>query len=125
MDEPSYTIRGHGPRHGILYKHHGRSRFTEADRPVITGGGARSQFWTEFAGRPATTVQGDPRMWPPGHHTQRKTTLRRLTTHECARLQSFPNSFRFIGTKTAKYRMIGNAVPPLMANAIAEALLAD
>ena len=41
------------------------------------------------------------------------------SARESARIQSFPDSFVFIGNKTSKLKQIGNAVPPLMAEVIA------
>lgn len=48
---------------------------------------------------------------------------RRLTLRESARLQSFPDTFEFIGEQSAKYRQVGNAVPPTLSYAIAEHIL--
>jgi len=47
---------------------------------------------------------------------------RLITFREAARLQSFPDEFVFMGTKTSKLKQIGNAVPPLLARALALSL---
>jgi DNA (cytosine-5)-methyltransferase 1 len=49
--------------------------------------------------------------------------LRRLSPRECAAVQSFPPEWGFEGNAQAKYRQIGNAVPPLLAKALGSALL--
>lgn len=43
-----------------------------------------------------------------------KGKYRRFLTREVARIQSFPDSFKLIGSETAQYRALGNAVPPVL-----------
>lgn len=47
---------------------------------------------------------------------------RTLSIREAARIQTFPDSFRFAGHPSSRYQQIGNAVPPLLASAIASSV---
>jgi DNA (cytosine-5)-methyltransferase 1 len=53
------------------------------------------------------------------------TQKRTVSMREAARLQSFPDSFRFAGAMNAGFRQIGNAVPPLLGLAVAKRLRQD
>lgn len=74
--------------------------------------------WTRFhSQKPAPTIDTGHR-----HHFHYKYN-RVPTVRECARLQSFPDDFIFLGNKTQQFRQVGNAVPPIMAQRIADQLI--
>ena len=54
---------------------------------------------------------------------------RRFTPREVARIQSFPETFELIGSESAQYRALGNAIPPVMfwyvANAVSKQLIEE
>lgn len=74
--------------------------------------------WTRFnSQKPAPTIDTGHR-----HHFHYKYN-RVPTVRECARLQSFPDDFVFLGNKTQQFRQVGNAVPPIMAQRIADQII--
>jgi DNA (cytosine-5)-methyltransferase 1 len=54
--------------------------------------------------------------------TGKESEYRRLSIKECAAIQTFPTDFEFVGELGSQYRLIGNAVPPLLARIIAESI---
>lgn len=67
------------------------------------------EAWTRYDGnKPSRTID-------TGHRNHFHYEYNRVpTVRENARLQSFPDDFVFIGTRTQQYRQVGNAVPPLL-----------
>ncbi|KIL39303.1 DNA methyltransferase [Gordoniibacillus kamchatkensis] len=57
----------------------------------------------------------DPHWGAYFHPTQDRV----ISVREAARFQSFPDKFRFLGPKAEQYKQVGNAVPPLLARAVA------
>lgn len=73
--------------------------------------------WTRMdSGKPCFTIDTGH-----NHHFHYKEN-RVPTVRESARIQSFPDTFEFIGIKTSQLKQVGNAVPPLLARSIAESI---
>ena len=73
--------------------------------------------WTRLCStKPSITIDTGHR-----HHFHYKWN-RIPTVRESARIQSFPDDFIFLCSKTSQYKQVGNAVPPLMAKAVAQQL---
>ena len=71
---------------------------------------------------PADTITGNCGcVSAPGRFIH-PTQNRAISIREAARLQSFPDRYKFCGTMKDKYKQVGNAVPPLMAYAVAKSI---
>lgn len=79
--------------------------------------------------RPATTVTGNPRIPAPGHHGKSFLSTANavhLSEKAAATLQGFPEGWTFAGkTKTDRWLMIGQALPPPLAEAVARSIRAQ
>jgi len=84
---------------------------------------AETRFWNFLLklhpDKPSWTIASNPGPWTGPFHWDN----RRLRTTEMAALQSFPRGYQFHGSRRSRIRQIGNAVPPLMAKAVLEALI--
>jgi DNA-methyltransferase (dcm)/DNA-methyltransferase (dcm) len=100
-------------------------RLPEKDLPPHLARGYRSDNVRNFShvyrrlamNRPAITMV-------PGHNAFPVHPIlpRTLTVREAARIQTFPDDVRFVGTRQQQCMLVGNAVPPLLATILAQAV---
>jgi DNA (cytosine-5)-methyltransferase 1 len=120
------------PYAGLLFNGKGRALNLDAPAPTLpaTMGGNRTPIIDQRQLDGAAEEN-----WVLGYHRRLMAgrgplgrvpkRLRRLTVEEAAALQTFPRSWELVGPQSSRFRQIGNAVPPLLARAVAEQLLAD
>jgi DNA (cytosine-5)-methyltransferase 1 len=101
------------------YKRRANRRVSDGT-PTERRGGAPSGLRRLIADEPSKAITGGALREFVHPNEDRPLTIR-----ECARLQTFPDQFRFSGTQGEKVQMIGNAVPPILAISVAETLMAD
>ena len=87
-------------------------------RNVSSYGNTYCRLWWE---RPCTTITQNLGT-PSSSRCIHPKAARALTTRESARIQSFPDRHVFFGTRSTKNEQVGNAVPPLLASALAAAI---
>jgi DNA (cytosine-5)-methyltransferase 1 len=70
--------------------------------------------------KPNPTITAQSTFYTGAHYHPDVYRPRRFTVRECARIQSFADSFVFCGSLSAQYRQVGNAVPPKLAYQLAK-----
>jgi DNA (cytosine-5)-methyltransferase 1 len=105
---------------------HGNSyRFMTGAGTSSTVNAPRSVWHPAHAvtGQGSADVHNRPSPATSGGGDARPTDARRMTAAEAAALQTYPRPFPFQGSKTSQFLQIGNAVPPLLAEAILSTFL--
>jgi DNA (cytosine-5)-methyltransferase 1 len=123
LERPAPTVTGEAGNQWVL--RNGNQANACERKPCEPAGtlffGSRANWVSWAHERPATTVQGDPRVGRPGHKDRDKGESQferdslKITQVEAAILQSFRADYPWHGNKGQQFQQIGNAVPPLLA----------
>jgi DNA (cytosine-5)-methyltransferase 1 len=90
--------------------------------PPYDSGKFPNKWWKLVPSQPSRTLTAHLGKDSYSHIHYEADQRRTISVREAARLQSFPDGFRFAGQMNAAFRQIGNAVPPLLAAAIGRVL---
>lgn len=102
-------------------KKEGASR-ADVERSIILTSGFHNTYCRLDSSQPAPAITGSAGRISSGRNTH-PFDDRALTPREAARLQTFPDSYAWKSERWPIYRQIGNAVPPLLAKAVASPLV--
>lgn len=97
----------------------------KASVPPYDPGKFPNKWWKMDPAMPSRTLTAHMGKDTYSHIHWDSRQKRTVSVREAARLQSFPDSFRFAGAMNAAFRQIGNAVPPLLAQAVGRQLKLD
>jgi DNA (cytosine-5)-methyltransferase 1 len=95
-------------------------RRRKAGREVYDATNFRDKFYRLKEAQPSRTIVSH--LAKDGNSFIHPTQNRSLTPREAARVQTFPDSYIFFGSRGAQFRQIGNAVPPKLASILATAI---
>lgn len=97
----------------------------KASVPPYDPGKFPNKWWKMDPAMPSRTLTAHMGKDTYSHIHWDSRQRRTVSVREAARLQSFPDAFRFAGAMNAAFRQIGNAVPPLLALAVGRQLKLD
>jgi DNA (cytosine-5)-methyltransferase 1 len=95
------------------------NRLRDSIVPPYDAGKFPNKWRKMWSDQPARTLMAHLGKDSYSHIHYDSDQARTISVREAARLQSFPDGFLFCGTMNPAFRQIGNAVPPLMAKAMA------
>jgi DNA (cytosine-5)-methyltransferase 1 len=99
-------------------------RLRDAIVPPYSAGKFPNKWRKMWSNQPARTLMAHLGKDGYSHIHYDSSQARTISVREAARLQSFPDGFTFCGTMNPAFRQIGNAVPPLIAKALAQQIMA-